>query len=62
MFAFINGRSINSRLLNWSLIKQFITKKNLPISNEFIDATLHGKEGGAEQLLEQTYQLLTNKK
>jgi hypothetical protein len=62
MFAFINGRSVNSRLLNWSLIKQFLKKKNLPVSNEFIDATLHGKDGGAEGLLEQTYQLLTNKK
>jgi hypothetical protein len=44
------------------LIKQFITKKNLPISNEFIDATLHGRDGGAEELLEQTYELLTHKK
>jgi hypothetical protein len=62
MFAFINGRSLNARLLNWSLIKQFIAKKNLPIPTELIDATLHGKDGGAEGLLEQTYQLLTNKK
>ncbi len=62
MFAFINGRSLNSRLLNWALIKQFIAKKNLPISNEFMDATIHGREGGAEELLNQTYELLTNKK
>ncbi len=62
MFGFINGRSLNSRLLNWALIKQFIAKKNLPISNEFIDATIHGREGGAEELLGQTYELLTNKK
>ncbi|CAF0967729.1 unnamed protein product [Rotaria sordida] len=62
MFAFINGRSLNARLLNWTLIKQFIAKKNLPISIQLIDATLHGKDGGAEGLLEQTYQLLTNKK
>jgi len=62
MFAFINGRSLNSRLLNWALIKQFIAKKNLAISNEFIDATIHGREGGAEELLDQTYELLTNKK
>jgi hypothetical protein len=62
MFAFINGRSLNARLLNWSLVKQFIAKKNLPIPVELIDATLHGKDGGAEGLLEYTYQLLTNKK
>jgi hypothetical protein len=62
MFAFINGRSLNARLLNWSIIKQLIAKKNLPIPVELIDATLHGKDGGAEGLLEQTYQLLTNKK
>jgi hypothetical protein len=37
-------------------------KKNFPIPVELIDATLHGKDGGAEGLLEYTYQLLTNKK
>lgn len=62
MFTFINGRSLNSRLSNWALIKQFLTKKNLPISMEYIDATIHGREGGAEELLDQTYQLFTNKK
>lgn len=62
MFAYINGRSLNARLLNWALIKQFLAKKNLPISVEFIDATLHSKDGAAEALLQQTYQLLTNKK
>ncbi|CAM4746109.1 unnamed protein product [Rotaria magnacalcarata] len=61
MFAFVNGRSLNARLLNWTLVKQFIAKRNLAISMDFIDATLHGKDGGAEGLLEQTYQLLTNK-
>lgn len=61
IFAFVNGRSLNARLLNWSLVKQFISKKNLPIATEYIDATLHGKDGGAEALLEQTYELLTNK-
>jgi hypothetical protein len=44
------------------LIKQFLKKKKLPISNELIDATLHGKDGGAEGLLDKTYELLTNKK
>ena len=62
MFAFINGRSLNARLSNWSLIQQFIAKKKLPISMESINATIHGREGGAEELLEQTYQLFTNKK
>ncbi|CAF0895340.1 unnamed protein product [Adineta steineri] len=62
MLNFVNGRSLNSRLLNWALIKKFLKKKNLSISNDFIDATLHGKDGGAEELLEQTYELLTNKK
>jgi hypothetical protein len=62
MFSFINGRALNARLLNWSLIKQFLVKKKLSMSVELIDATLHGKDGAAERLLEQTYQLLTNKK
>jgi len=58
---FVNGRSLNTRLSNWSLIKQFLNKRNLPICLQFIDATMHGKEDGAEQLLEQTYELFTNK-
>jgi hypothetical protein len=62
MLTFINGRSLNSRLSNWAIIKQFLTKKNLSISTEIIDATLHGKDGGAERLLEETYELFTNKK
>jgi len=62
MFAFINGRSLNARLLNWALVKQFLAKKNFPIPVHLIDATLHGKDGAAEELLEQTYQFLTNKK
>lgn len=62
MFNFINGRSLNSRLLNWSVIKKLIKKKEFPITKELIDATMHEKDGAAEQLLEQTYELLTNKK
>ncbi|UJR35797.1 hypothetical protein I4U23_028545 [Adineta vaga] len=62
MLNFLNGRSLNCRLLNWAMIKQFLKKKNLPINHEYIDATLHRKDGGAEGLLEQTYELLTNKK
>ena len=62
MFTFINGRALNSRLLNWAVIKKFIKKKELPVAKELIDATLHEKDGAAEQLLEKTYELLTNKK
>lgn len=62
MLSYINGRALNSRLSNWSLIKQFIKKKELPISKELIDATMHGKDASAEELLERTYELLTNKK
>ncbi|CAF1453056.1 unnamed protein product, partial [Didymodactylos carnosus] len=62
MLSFINGRSLNSRMLNWAIIKQFIARQKLPVPLELIDATMHCKESGAEQLLERTYQLLTNKK
>lgn len=61
MLCFINGRSVNARLLNWALIKKFIVKKNLSIPGHLIDATLHAKDGAAEALLERTYQVLTNK-
>ncbi|RNA11136.1 spermatogenesis-associated 4-like isoform X2 [Brachionus plicatilis] len=61
MFTFNNGKSLDSKLSNWSLIKKFITKNEMDISNELIDGTIHCKEGAAVLLLENLYQFLTNR-
>ena len=40
---------------------QFIKKYKLDIPSEYIDATIHCKEGGAVLMMERIYQLLTNR-
>ena len=46
---------------NWSFIKKFIIKKELNISNELVDATMHCKDGAAIMLIENMYTILTNR-
>ncbi len=48
-------------MTNWSLLKKFITKKELSISLELADATMHGREGAAILFVENLYQILTNR-
>ena len=40
---------------------QFFAKEKLPVSQEFIEGTIHCKPGAAKALLEQAYSLLTKK-
>ncbi|CAF0705595.1 unnamed protein product [Brachionus calyciflorus] len=61
MFTFNNGKSLDSKMSNWSLIKKFIIDNELSISIELIDGTIHCKEGAAILLLENMYQFLTNR-
>lgn len=61
MFSFNNGQSLQSKMLNWSVLKKFIVTKNLNISLDIIDATMHSKDGAALSLIENIYQVLTNR-
>lgn len=61
MSSFNNGQSLESKMSNWALLKQFIIKNNLEISIELTDATMHCKEGAAILLIENMFQFLTNR-
>lgn len=61
MFSFNNGQSLQSKMLNWSILKKFVVTKNINIPIELIDACMHCKEGAAILLVEQMYQCLTNR-
>jgi hypothetical protein len=59
--AYNTGLSLDSKMTNWSLIKRFLTNKNLNIPLELIDETVHCKDGAAILLVENMFQLLTNR-
>lgn len=61
MYSFNNGLSLDSKMTNWSLIKKFIIKRDLPIPLEIADATMHTREGAAILFIENLFQLLTNR-
>ncbi|KAK2179965.1 hypothetical protein NP493_464g01049 [Ridgeia piscesae] len=62
MHNYNTGDSLFSKQLNWMVLKLFIKRSKLDIPNEYIEATLHCKEGGAVLLMERVYQILTNRK
>jgi hypothetical protein len=62
MHSFNKGQSIDSKLKNWSLLRNFIQRHNLTIPEDYIDATIHCKEGGAHLLIKNIYESLTNRR
>jgi len=61
MHSYDNGRSLPTKLGNWSQLERFFAKKKLDIPKEMIDGTIHCKIGAAELLLHTIYSLLTNR-
>lgn len=61
MYSFNTGLSLDSKMTNWSLLKKFIIKRDLPIPLELADATMHNREGAAILFIENLYQILTNR-
>lgn len=61
MHSYDNGRSLPTKLGNWSQLERFFVKKKLEIPKEMIDGTIHCKIGAAELLLHKIYTLLTNR-
>ncbi|XP_064637152.1 spermatogenesis-associated protein 4-like [Lineus longissimus] len=61
MHMYNNGTSLDSKLRNWSLLRLFIKKHDLNIPDEFIEGTIHCKEGAAQLLIEKLYEILTNR-
>ncbi|CAL1530912.1 unnamed protein product [Lymnaea stagnalis] len=62
MHSFYNGESLELKKRNWYLLKNFILKNMLDLQMEDIDGTIHCREGAAVQLIENLYELLTNRK
>ncbi|XP_073462770.1 spermatogenesis-associated protein 4 [Aquarana catesbeiana] len=62
LHSFDNGTSLATKLGNWSQLEKFFLKRNLNLSKELIDGTIHCKPGAAELLLQDIYVMLTNKR
>lgn len=62
MHSFYNRCSLDLKQKNWYIIKNFIKSKRLDISDDFVDGTIHCKEGAAALLLERMYEILTNRR
>ncbi|XP_053556821.1 spermatogenesis-associated protein 4 [Bombina bombina] len=62
LHSYENGTSIANKLSNWSQLEKFFHKRNLNVSKELIDGTIHCKAGAAELLLQDIYVMLTNRR
>ncbi|KAK2144712.1 hypothetical protein LSH36_736g00015 [Paralvinella palmiformis] len=61
MHMYNNGNSLESKLKNWFLLKNFIKRHRLEIPEEFVEGTIHCKEGAGQLLVERIYEILTNR-
>lgn len=61
MHMYNNGTSLDSKLRNWSLLKNFFKHHKFNIPEEYIEGTIHCKEGAAQLLVERIYESLTNR-
>jgi len=62
MHMYNNGASLESKLQNWSLLKNFIKREKLEIADEYVEGTIHCKSRAAYMMLERMYEVLTNRK
>ncbi|XP_065667377.1 spermatogenesis-associated protein 4 isoform X5 [Hydra vulgaris] len=61
MHMFQNGKSIESKISNWSLLQKLFNRLAFNIPKEEIDATIHCKSGAAVLLLQRIYMTLTQR-
>jgi len=61
MHMYNNGTSLDSKLRNWSLLKNFIKQHKLDIPDDYVEGTIHCKEGAALLFIERLYEILTNR-
>ncbi|XP_074650094.1 spermatogenesis-associated protein 4-like [Tubulanus polymorphus] len=61
MHSYNNGTSLDSKQRNWALLKNFIKKHKLEIPEDFVEGTIHCKEGAAQLLCDRIYEILTNR-
>jgi len=61
MHMYNNGTSLESKQKNWFLLKNFIDRHKLDVTEQLVEGTIHCKEGAAELLIEKIYEILTNR-
>ncbi|XP_077984147.1 spermatogenesis-associated protein 4-like [Glandiceps talaboti] len=61
MHSYDNGRSLPTKLGNWSQLERFFKRKSLEIPHELVDGTIHCKPDAAELLVQLIYTKLTNR-
>lgn len=61
MHMYNNGVSLDSKQKNWMLLENFFKRHKFDIPPEYIEGTIHCKEGAAPLLTERMYQILTNR-
>ncbi|XP_013386771.1 spermatogenesis-associated protein 4-like [Lingula anatina] len=61
MHSFNNGTSLDMKLLNWHVLKNFFKRHKFAIPEEYVEGTIHCKEGAAKLLIESIYEILTNR-
>jgi len=62
LHSYYNCNSLEQKEKNWYLLKNFIKAKHLDIPEDYVEGTIHCKEGAAALLLERMYEILTNRK
>ncbi|XP_070198100.1 spermatogenesis-associated protein 4-like isoform X2 [Littorina saxatilis] len=62
LHSYYNCNSLKQKEKNWYLLKSFIKSKHLDIPDDYIEGTIHCKEGASALLLERLYEILTNRK
>lgn len=61
MHMYNNGTSLDSKQRNWSLLQNFFKRHKFDIPEEYIEGTIHCKEGAGPLLVERIYEILTNR-
>lgn len=62
MHMYNNGTSLESKVKNWSLLRNFIRRHKLEIPDEYVEGTIHCKEKAAPLLVTRIYEILTNRR
>ncbi|XP_002735132.1 spermatogenesis-associated protein 4-like [Saccoglossus kowalevskii] len=61
MHSYDNGKSLPTKLGNWSQLERFFKREGLDIPHELVDGTIHCKPDAAELLVQLIYTKLTNR-
>ncbi|XP_035506517.1 spermatogenesis-associated protein 4 isoform X2 [Scophthalmus maximus] len=59
--SYDKGTSLSAKQKNWSRMERSLQKQNLHLTKEAVDGTVHCKPGAAELLVQEVYEILTNR-